>query len=261
MRHLFLFLRFNFNVQLSIDGFSQIHNQIRIGKKRVETYAIILKNLKKLIYKKIKVSLRVNLMNQNIGYLNQFIDEISSIIERKSRCKLLIYCDVVDVETDHPSFLGEPISTMSLLYLYYRLSQLGFNIPSHYSIGGDCIIRDIGSVVVNPNGDLIKCYSFSGKEMTKIGNLNSKYYPYAYLAPICRKKTCEFYTYCKGGCCYVSYIETGILNVSCKKERLSLLNKCLFLLSLYRSNSLENSSKEWIDFFKELTHVSIVSLQ
>lgn len=259
------FEKHSFNIQISLDGYSKDHDLLRVSKTGSPTFNKIMKKVQLFLlnYNNIKLTLRINISNINYRRLDKIIDELNKYISIKERAGIFIYCDTVDVSNSNKNYIKPSLANESILKLYFLLFKSGYSIPENYIDGGLCMIKNNNSIAFEPNGNIIKCYSMVGNEISKIGKLNndkdkSVNYPYNYLVNECKNKKCPVLFYCYGGCPYKEYVNTGNLTISCNKEKIFFLNKAFFILTLLREGYLK--ANNYNEFMELIFNVEILEI-
>lgn len=157
-------------VQVSFDGDQISHNASRYVKQGVDTYDIILGNLKTVLESlpsDFKLSLRVNVSKLNLNGLPGLVRDLDSRgfsefknlvvywghIYDPTTSKIEDALNIDDIILDHSTF-GKAELELNRLLLEY-----GFR-ASHTinETRGNCIATQKNSFVIRPNGELHKCY-------------------------------------------------------------------------------------------------------
>lgn len=167
------------HVHITIDGREDIHNQRRPHVKYMDSFARIQKNLDYLMDKEkelaMHIAIRVNIdkTNENeYGPLYQYL-------KKRYTGKLF---------TIYPGFVNQKFGACSSApdELLDRQMKAEFTIRQfkQYGIHGldffpnlskqECMARHINSYLIDPNGDLYKCWSDIGMKEKVVGNLNQK---------------------------------------------------------------------------------------
>jgi uncharacterized protein len=167
------------DVHITIDGLDEVHNRRRPHLKNNDSFARILKNLDYLMQRQkeyaLKVTIRVNIdrTNENdYGPLYQYLRE------RYNNEQFTIY----------PGFVNQKFGACSSApdELLDRQMKADFTIRQFkkYGIHGlnffpglskqECMARHINSYLIDPHGDLYKCWSDIGIKEKSVGNLNRK---------------------------------------------------------------------------------------
>lgn len=202
--------------QITLDGPPDIHDNRRFlidrsGKKAGPTFHKILENIKD-IHEDIHVNIRVNVDKTNINR----VDEILDLLEQHGlKNKVGFYLAPVDdsasscVNLDCFSsyeFSGEE------LQVYRKALNKGFNairIPTPPI--GICGAVSPSSLVIDPLGDLYKCWNEIGRKERSVGSVktgvsyNSVLGDYMSYDPFKNEKCteCAVMPACLGGCPYV----------------------------------------------------------
>jgi len=227
------------SAQVTIDGPREVHNVRRKlkGVSATNTFDKIIENTKKLVNKGIKVSIRINVDKTNtkdIGDLLKFLRENG-----------LNECDVnlghVRAYTTACSDISSNclnVEEYSNIDLQFQklMRKSGFNVDNYPNYPGTktsyCCANNMNAIVIDPNGDIYKCWNDIGNASRKVGNVNNKenmlqfnslHLKYIFWSPFeheeCMK--CNILPICMGGCPY-----EGLLNnkPDCEKWKYNLEN-------------------------------------
>lgn len=159
--------------QLTLDGPPEIHNQRRGLKGGGGTFDKVLQAVRLLREQGIKVIIRVNLDHTNKDKLDELLD----ILADSKLQDVLVYPGLVRAEgTVFKAFQSscmtmEEFDTVSESF-YGSLSQREFKLnqpayPTRPTCGANCV----NSYVVDPDGDLYKCWEEIGRKEFSVGNL------------------------------------------------------------------------------------------
>lgn len=163
------------SIQVTIDGPENIHNSRRPLKNGEPTFLTIIKNLSENIDVLPPVSLRINIDKENL----EKIEEIFNILkDYKLEQKVYPYPGYVEPTNDCYSLNRcLTISDFSNFEYEFQMKAVnkGFknNFLDRYPIikTNFCGADSINSVVIDPKGDLYKCWSDIGRDEYKIGNI------------------------------------------------------------------------------------------
>jgi len=225
-------LKFNFNsFQISIDGCRRTHDESRCLKNGNPTFSVIIKNVKKLIKVKIQsnrnifVNIRVNLMNNTIKEVKEFLDTGFDISERKY---INIYFRPI---YNTEGFKKENCNRDNLIDFFSLARELGYKViddvtlKSRYlACEGDGFTKQFQ---IQPDMSLWKCAHDTKCEIANFGFIEedgSMNIDYSKLEKWSRNnpfnddkcKNCIYLPICWGGC-PLNFLKTN--NRSCFYEK------------------------------------------
>lgn len=208
-----------YNYQITIDGPPEIHNERRRARgEKIDTFNKILHNVKLLNKMKANPSIRVNVDNSNVKYINDLLD----ILEENNLKDLNVNFGHVRMDSKVcESIIGcmqnEEFAKFDFKYNKI-LEERGFNsktglyypkLKSNY-----CCADSTSSYVIDPDGYMYKCWNEVGEPKYSIGNvrdtknISDKMYNnnvnYILWSPfeIEKCKECFLLPICMGGCPY-----------------------------------------------------------
>ncbi|MCG8484722.1 MAG: SPASM domain-containing protein [Clostridia bacterium] len=202
------------SVQITIDGFEELHNQKRplIGGK--PTFDTIVKNLDNFFKSNYKndflIAIRVNVDKSDVDH---FLSTRKWLKERYSADNLVVYPGWIHRDEAHPSrcnCLSRNEATDVVLNLYEKENiQIEELYPGDISF--ECLVRNPYSIIIGWKGEMYKCYEDIGVEELIIGNILDKQIwsnieliaKYSvgldhFQDPTCR--ACPYLPICHGGC-------------------------------------------------------------
>lgn len=230
-----------FSIQISLDGCRELHNRTRHFKNDQGSFDVILSNIETILdnYSDILCSLRVNILDKNLNYC-KIIDELNAIIEKGRRDRLFLYFALIDTQDNSDTDVSDDMIDI-LKELYNLAYYSGYEIPTSFTDGGECMIKDNCSMCITPDCKVFKCYSLvSYSELggdLEIKSLNSVIKEDS----ICLEK-CVWKGKCYGGCLYRSYINDKSFKKNCRKNLISKLNSFLFLLQLVKLDLIKREN-------------------
>jgi uncharacterized protein len=203
------------NVQISIDGPRQVHDQRRMLKGGRPTFDRILANIDTLMGSSFtgECNIRVNLDRQNIS---SFSTIRNYLLERYSGTRVTVYAGYVDTAANHEKEGG--CSVCAAEWADFSVEQFrDLNAVSKegvYPLGGllnICSATTSSGFVVGPQGEVYKCWEDVGRPNMVIGNVHdtpaicnddlvAEYSIAAdpFLDEHCRE--CSVFPICSGGC-------------------------------------------------------------
>jgi uncharacterized protein len=208
-----------YEIQLTIDGLFNEHDQRRPAKNNKNTFDIIIENIKQtvMISKKFKIKIRVNIDNNN---KSQFVKIYQFLIEKFFEHKEQIqiypgfiteYGRVCKSVPDDCSFnLSNTEKAIFFLDLYRNNGIIGTDfLPKKNQ--GSCMARTKNSYAIGPKGYIYKCATIVGESELAVGNVNDPEYitntkilaqflvEEDYLDDL-NCKNCNLFMVCGGGC-------------------------------------------------------------
>lgn len=169
-------------IQVTLDGPKRLHDQRRSKKNGEGTFDQIFQNILDSFNSAVvkKISLRLNFDKHNIGSIPELLDLlikhklqekielsfgiITSTIRNNSQKRMENYLDKYcfnDIE-----------NIKSYLWLYKKAKEKGFVMPNEFMLGPWCVARDVHSVIIEPDGSLVKCFSGVGRKEFKFGDID-----------------------------------------------------------------------------------------
>ncbi len=201
------------HIQITIDGKKNIHNRKRKFKDGDGTYDLIINKVNE-IKKLTPLNLRINVDKQSIEGINELFEDF---IKNEFHKEKNIYVNFGHLRkfTDHViedshNFFTFNEYTRNQIELTKKLKYYGFKTNLYPSLFSTCMFAQVNSFVIDPKGDLYKCWDMPGVKKYTIGNIETfstlKYKPFYYSAmsynPIdfvdCKK--CKHLPTCLGGC-------------------------------------------------------------
>ncbi len=249
------------NIQITLDGQSEIHNQRRMLINGGETFETIIRNIVLLTnYQEIFVTIRVNIDHRNS---NSAIDLLHTLkvmgLEKKKN--FVVYPAIVVSNT---KFCKDSEFCMRLnefaeieIQFYKTAFELGFNAGKSTRPNiANCGAVTPNSLVILPNGELHKCWNTCGDSTKSIGVLEKgsvtykpdtafKWLGWNPFRNDCEK--CNVLPQCMGGCPYNSIYKSSNVGpqVICNslKRNLSEMLKIRANSIMRNKNESSNSSK------------------
>ncbi|MDO8569373.1 MAG: radical SAM protein [bacterium] len=231
-------------VQITLDGPREIHDVRRHGKNGRPTFDRIWANVLMLAQSGHvpMVDIRLSLDYSNVQHLSRLLEFMAQAgVQDKIRLSIgfiesSFFVQIQDV--------GETWQAKQVFKVWKNARDLGFKIPDEYASGPLCVAQAKHSAVLQPDGNLQKCFCTSGQNQHAFGNIfvNSSGYTrdlrYENFKRLddCIKEKCPYIPICAGGCTYHAAVENGGTTESfstrhCKKDLLHDLNEGLLKLS------------------------------
>lgn len=205
------------SVQITLDGPREIHNLTRKLKDNSGTFDIIIQNIKDIISKGINVNIRVNITKSNESYFTLLLDTLAGY--GLQMCKVLPSEIIPYEESSNSNVLKEYLNRKewALKVLEYRkmLYEKGFydcaypyNPRKKFNY---CSAVNANSFVIDPYGNLYKCWTDIGNTSKSIGNIlrnknlnatNKLTSDYFLWSPFDHTECleCNILPFCVGGC-------------------------------------------------------------
>ncbi len=200
------------SIQITLDGPARIHNQKRPLKNGRPSFETIVKNMQYAI-DKVNIGLRVNV---DRSFTPEIIQELlQELIDAGLHEKIGLYFGQLEASTQVCSNIAESCyetADFSQIEIeYYRLLlKNGFRIdrlPSPMSTF--CMSQTINSYLIDPDGDIYKCFNHVGDKNKKMGNIaeDINYQDHNFMRlfrfepfgdDTCR--SCNYLPICMGGC-------------------------------------------------------------
>ncbi len=231
-------------VQITLDGTKEIHDQRRTKKNGEGTFNQIFQNILSILSNDIigKISLRINFDKHNTNFIPELLDLLARYkLEEKIELSFGITSSTVcnDLKkgvkayTDKYGF-NETENINSYLWLYRKAKEKGFIMPDEFMLGPWCSTRDIHSVIIEPNGSLVKCFSGVGRKEFTFGDITSTFScndvrlsDFRYLKK-CLQQKCPYPPICGGGCRFEAFIHLKDLQKTyCQLKLIEGINKGL----------------------------------
>lgn len=238
-----LFSRYNWKrVQVTVDGFRDMHDLRRCGGDKRPTFDTILGNILMLSKKRYinKVDLRISLDESNFSSVVQLINFLSLM-------KLQNFLSI-SIGLIAPSFGNNvPVSNQRKLAklavgVFSLMKEKGFEIPDEFIVGPWCTAIAKNSAVILPDGSIQKCYCMVSRPEFRFSSVDDK--AYSCRDPRfesfermdeCVAERCPYLPMCGGGCIYDAVVAygaaSGFKRRFCQKGLLSVINHGLLKLN------------------------------
>lgn len=201
------------NIQVTIDGIPQTHNQKRCLPNKTGTFDTIVTNIKRYmeVFPNSAVSIRVNIDNQNKEEFYQVYEILCKELKDHIR-QIYIYPGIIKDENPNYSICNNHLmSNRDIQKFYISLPQ--HNIPvNYYPTLKDkgCTANNICGYVIDPEGKIYKCWVEVGEKNCVIGNItdekiqnNELFMQYLSTGSCFNDEkclTCAILPICSGGC-------------------------------------------------------------
>lgn len=219
-------------IQITLDGVGNIHDERRPLKNGGKTFNKIIENIKNAKKFNGRFLFRVSFDENNIDNVKELLTYISKFkIDNEYVVYLAPIHQTTEQKNDHCSFCSSNVYEDSQIMidkykeLYSFMSSLGMKVPKYYT-NGPCMIVSNDTVLVDPYGNLYKCVEMISIKNLCVGNVcdldyNQKYYQFVGNPGFrkCIEKGCKYVALCGGGCLMQSYLSNkNIDNMNCEYE-------------------------------------------
>lgn len=203
------------NVQITIDGPPEIHNKRRKLPNGGDTFSVIFDNIKQ-VCDILAIRIRVNVDKRNINTVDEILQYIKEFDLLNKVGLYLAPVDNINGTCNSSTCFNSFEFSEEEISFYQRSLKKGImlaNIP-RYSPGICCAVSK-DNVIIDPLGDIYKCWNEIGDINAKIGDINSgvsfkinytKWLNYNFGGNECSK--CKILPVCLGGCPF-RYINNG----------------------------------------------------
>lgn len=204
-------------VQVTLDGTPEVHNARRPLKSGGATFERILENVLNVYDLFARLAIRINVDNTNI---ERILEVYELLHAQKLLGKVYPYLGKVTADTqacaDFEACCLDSASFAKLeVEVYKALKARG--LPAEYPyprfISSYCGVNRLGSYVIDPVGNLYKCWNVTGNREESVGNLcaaeasNFRFSKWLAIEPFdipeCRQ--CDILPLCAGGCPHYYY--------------------------------------------------------
>ena len=199
------------SAQVTVDGLGPYHNKKRILKSGEDSYEIIIQNLE-MARKYLNISVRVNVDKQNAGQLEElakvfFIEHGWSENPRLYFAPVENYnnsCVAEDTCLQLPEFAKINTDMTRVLYSFNQEVARRDLYPKRNIV--HCGAENVYTYVIDPDGDLYKCWLDVGNKTFKCGSIDKPFlvteeYARWVLSTLPDKcMQCEYLPICCGGC-------------------------------------------------------------
>ncbi|MEW8955522.1 radical SAM protein [Clostridium sp.] len=193
------------NVQITLDGDKYTHDKRRYLINKQGTFDVILNNIKE-VCDIIKISIRVNVDKTNENTLSNIMKILGEDVLKKVNIYIAPVDNINDTFENSLCMCNEEFSKVEINFIKDLLAiREGISIPP-VNISG-CGANSCNSFVLDPLGDLYKCWNHIGQEKNKVGSLkdgifiNETYKKFVLKDNLDKKcKSCNILPLCYGGC-------------------------------------------------------------
>lgn len=207
-------------IQITIDGVGDVHNQRRPLRSGGKTFDKIIRNIKNSEKFNGRFLFRVSFDENNIKEVKDVLKYLKNInIKNDYTIYLAPIHQTTSQQNKNCSFCStnvlqnnqKIIDTYKEIYDYMK--KLDLKIPKYYT-NGPCMVVSNDTVLIDPYGDLYKCVEMISLKGLCVGNVKEKEYSQQYYNFVgrpqfknCIKKQCKYVALCGGGCAMQSYLK------------------------------------------------------
>ena len=160
-----LFKKYNtISFQITLDGHREQHNAIRFVNKDRGSYDEIINNIKLLCRHQLKVVLRINYTNFNIGNIEKIINDLADLSDSERSFLSVSF---------HKVWQSQPVSIDLLFNKFSLFMQAGFHIRTEFNyrnaLKESCYADKKNQATINYNGEVFKCTARDFKSENKEG--------------------------------------------------------------------------------------------
>ncbi len=231
-------------VQITLDGPKEIHDARRYGKNDRPTFDQIWANVLMLARSEYvpAVDIRLSLDHSNAEHIPRLLEFMAEAgVQDRIRLSIGFIESSFFVQVRG---VKETWQARQALKVWQTARNLGFKIPDEYASGPLCVAQAKHSAVLQPDGNLQKCFCTSRQNKHAFGDIfaessghtrDPRYENFKRLDD-CIDEECPYIPICGGGCTYHAVVENGGTDESfsarhCKKDLLHDLNEGLLRLS------------------------------
>jgi len=227
-------------VQITLDGPKDIHDKRRPHKEG-SSYEVIMNNLKKSANFFDRVLVRINVDRTNKDFVPELLNELKDM-------KVQPYLAPVSLDNiENQNFFDICFSIKEFALEYFKMKENVFfsnNISYPFLNFGSCGAVRKNSFVIDPNGNIYKCWNEIGQLEKRVGTVSdgilnySRYLKWITFDPteISECKECKILPLCNGGCPYrILFPEEQNLEKRCSEYKWTLKNE----LSLWIAKQVE----------------------
>lgn len=237
-----------YSAQVTIDGLKEVNNERRRLKNRGDSFKIITDNIES-VKDILPISIRVNIDKTNIDEMDKLIYYF--LKERKwgnNKNVGFYFAPVMNITeacnaNKDTCFNWEEFSKLAAkasrtMYSLGHSDSIKKLIPRPRQLG--CAALTINSYVVDPQGDIYKCWDLVGIKDYRVGDINSgillnkENIKWLTLQKPAECSKCEHLPTCQGGCPYIRLNNNNL--PACSHNKLSYKENLKILHEQYEKN-------------------------
>ena len=206
--------------QVTIDGPREVHESRRVNRSGSGSFDSIVSNVNLLLKNGVDVIVRINVDKSNEKDVGTLIEYLSKELVSK---KVKITFGQVSAYTEsckgiESSCFGNEEFACKMLDFYRLLEKCGFGESNKFPYPNVklcyCCAEHVSSFVIDPEGNLYKCWNDVGNGNLAVGNINDQSFDFAnykcgrwLLRQLPKKcKECNVLPICAGGCPHVTNV-------------------------------------------------------
>lgn len=243
-------------IQITVDGTQETHNRMRPYASSKGSFDDIVRGLKVALEYFPVVSLRVNVDQANLNSVPELLNWLKD--NNFQRPNLIINFGQIRATTEQSGKRGTfCISDYSWGKEFLRLTNIArdMGFKAHFGLPRllFCGAYSKGSVVFDPEGNLVTCWEGIGDKRFIIGNVNSNPVYNQNAETFWKRnpldfekcKNCDIIGFCGGGCISSALSENGAMDsVSCPYYKQNFRE----LVELYTQQRIEDKMYRGVDF-------------
>ena len=190
-------------VQITIDGPKIIHDERRKLSNGKGSFDKIISNIQES-YNELSITIRINIDKDNVSSLNKLLGVFEDAgIKNKVPFYLAPVDKINDICYDINCFNSYDFSIEEINFYKIALQRGFYSVPLPQPVLGICGAVALNSYVIDPKGNLYKCWNSIGRVEEKVGNIfNDNLLKWLLYNPLenneCRE--CNVLPLCMGGC-------------------------------------------------------------
>lgn len=233
-------------LQISLDGTEEIHNERRIGKKGQPSFQESLRGIKIAIEHIRNVTVKVNFDRHNHSSISALFDRlIAEGLQKRVDVKLeAIAYQMPGSRVQHDPVYVIPPESVEMADAYLELmveaKQRGLKVTQDTAHTTPCMFSSHHGVIIGPEGNIYKCISLVGRPEFKVGTVfDDEYDTEEYERQMdttkrisqCYEEKCPYIPVCAGGCAYESVVRTNRYDLRyCTRQKLEAFHYKRYLI-------------------------------
>ncbi|HML88750.1 MAG TPA: SPASM domain-containing protein [Methylomusa anaerophila] len=205
-------------IQVTLDGPPEVHNRRRMLKSgRGSTFERILNNIKLLLSQGLAVHLRINVDRSNMENAEELLDilEAENLKDIQNIYLGQVHADTAGCKSVESSCATTEEFTRFSCAFHRTLAHRGFKAGRYPRSAVSCSANYLNAFVIDPDGDMYKCWHEVGNKPLAVGNIAGfdkprdrqqrmreirwlTWEPFAYAGCL----SCKLVPVCMGGCSY-----------------------------------------------------------
>ncbi len=206
------------HIQITVDGPQEVHDKRRPFKgAKASSFKRIMENICR-VYGLLPIHLRINVDRTNFDSTIQLLEQLEARDLLKDPASLYVYIGFTREWTSNCNNISSDCFssrefTEAELEFQKILLERGYNIGNLYPKPANfCSAASPHGFVIEPGGEIHKCWSDVGNPEAYLGNVNKplefsnnllKWLSFDPLSSFEECRNCEFFPLCNGGCPYI----------------------------------------------------------